>query len=434
MSVIGMEQDVDVNGRDGEITEPRTVLIVLASLQRGGAERHGVWLATQIDRAQWRPVVLAFADGPWRAELEQAGVEVRIADLPGGWRSVPASVAVVRSTLAELQPDLVTGNHFRVELALRGALRKLAGSGLRVPYLAWKHTYGHIGYRGLRERLVEKATGGWVTRYGAVCHTQVRYLTDELGLPPQKISVLANSVPSPADLPQPPAPVQPTAPGEFAGPAVLMTAAMRADKDHAAVLRAWPAVRAAVPGAQLRLAGDGPCRPELERLAADLGITDCVRFLGVRGDIDDQLAQASLLVLASYAVECFPYAVLEAMAAGRGVVSTDVAGLPEMVDDGITGRLVPPHDPRALADALIEGLVDNAAAATAWGTAGYLRGREVFGFADWSAAATDLFNDVAAHGGGAADGRRRDSGRKDTTDPAMAGVGATMAGAFATSP
>lgn len=408
MTASNLDRTTEPGVSDGPA--PRTVLIVLASLQRGGAERHGVWLATQVDRTQWRPVVLAFADGPWRAELEQAGVQVRIADLPGGFRSVPASVSVVRDALAELRPDLVTGNHFRVELALRGALRTLAGKGQRVPYLAWKHTYGHVGYRGLRERLMEQATGGWVSRYGAVCHTQVRYLTDQLKLPPQKISVLANSVPRPSSAPEP----TPAA-ADRTGPVVLMTAAMRADKDHAAVLRAWPAVRAAVPGAELRLAGDGPCRDDLERLTAELGIADSVRFLGVRGDIDAQLAQASLLVLASYAVECFPYAVLEAMAAGRGVVSTDVAGLPEMVDDGVTGRLVPPRDPQALAEALIDGLVDDAAAARRWGAAGFRRAGEVFSFADWGAGVTALFNEVArAAGAASALDRQSDARQADS--------------------
>ena len=138
-------------------------------------------------------------------------------------------------------------------------------------------------------------------------------------------------------------------------PTVLMAAAMRADKDHALVLRAWPAVLARHPAPGSGWPATVPAAPTraARRRARDRRPRRVPR---VRDDVDALLAGAHLLVLASYAVECFPYAALEAMAAGRGVVSTNVAGLPEMVEDGVTGRLVPPRDPDALARALVEGL------------------------------------------------------------------------------
>jgi glycosyltransferase involved in cell wall biosynthesis len=357
------------------------LLVVLPSLAAGGAERHGVYLATALDPARWQPTVLAFGDGPFRRDLEAAGVPVRVVDLPGGARSVPAAATAVRAAVDEHRAALVSGHGVLVELATRLALR-----GRPTPNITWKHTYGHIGHRGLRERLLEQATGGAVTRYGAVCHTQVRYLTDELHLPTDRISVVPNAVPVPAELPAPPA----------GPPTVLMAAAMRADKDHARVLQAWPAVLRVHPGARLLLAGDGPCRAGLEAQAAGLGITGSVEFLGVRSDVAALLRDASLLVLASYAIECFPYAALEAMAAGRGVVSTDVGGLPELVDDGVTGRLVPPQDAAALADALVEGLTDATGADPRWGRAGWERARRVFPFNQWARRVDDLFARLTA--------------------------------------
>lgn len=359
---------------------PRTVLVVLPSLARGGAERHSVLLATTLDPGRWRATVLAFADGPLRADLEAAGVPVEIAALPGGLRSVPAAAAAVRAAIERDRPALVSAHHVLAETAVRRALR-----GRPLPNITWKHTYGHIGHRGLRERLFERLTGGVVTRYGAVCHTQVRYLTDELGLAPDRITVVPNAV----AVPDAPAPL----PG--GPPTVLMVAAMRADKDHALVLQAWAAVLERHPDARLRLAGDGPCRADLEHRALALGIAGSVEFLGVRDDPDALLRDAHLLVLASYAVECFPYAALEAMAAGRGVVSTDVGGLPELVDDGLTGRLVPPHDGDALAGALLEGLADATGTDPRWGRAGWERARRVFPLDAWAARVGVLLDDLA---------------------------------------
>lgn len=356
---------------------PTPVLLVVPSLAAGGAERHAVHLATALDPTRWRPTVLAFADGPFSADLAAAGVPVQVVDLPGGARSVPAAATAIRDAADRCGAALVSGHGVLVELGTRLALR-----GRSTPTITWKHTYGSIGYRGFRERLLERATGAAVTRYGAVCHTQVRYLTDGLRLPADRISVVPNAVPVPAQPPAPPA----------GPPAVLMAAAMRADKDHALVLRAWPAVLRAHPTARLQLAGDGPCRPELEALATELGVTGSVEFLGVRTDVAALLRGSALLVLASYAIECFPYAALEAMAAGRGVVSTDVGGLPELVDDGVTGRLVPPHDPAALAEALIEGLTDATGTDPRWGRAGWERARRVFPFDEWARRVDDLFD------------------------------------------
>jgi glycosyltransferase involved in cell wall biosynthesis len=98
----------------------------------------------------------------------------------------------------------------------------------------------------------------------------------------------------------------------------------------------------------LVVAGDGPARPRLEQLAQEFGIENHVRFLGEVSDVPALLARSSMLVQPSLS-EGIPLTVLEAMACGLPVVATRVGGTSEVVEDGITGRLVTPGDPISLA-------------------------------------------------------------------------------------
>ena len=113
-----------------------------------------------------------------------------------------------------------------------------------------------------------------------------------------------------------------------------------------------------LPAARFLLVGDGATRPDLEALARRLDLADRVIFAGFRTDVPEVLRAIDVFVLSSFTIECFPMALLEAMAAGRPAVCTAVGGIPEMIEDGVNGYLVPPHDPRALADRLVEVLTN----------------------------------------------------------------------------
>jgi glycosyltransferase involved in cell wall biosynthesis len=128
------------------------------------------------------------------------------------------------------------------------------------------------------------------------------------------------------------------------------------------LLRAFRIVVDELPTARLLVVGDGPERARLEKLSAELGLTGQVTFTGDRADIPDVLTLVDVITLCSYSIECFPMALLEAMAAGRPAVCTAVGGVPELVEQGVTGYLVPPHEPAALADRLLALLRDRATA------------------------------------------------------------------------
>jgi N-acetyl-alpha-D-glucosaminyl L-malate synthase BshA len=126
-------------------------------------------------------------------------------------------------------------------------------------------------------------------------------------------------------------------------------------KDHPTLLRAFAIVSKAIDDVDLLLAGDGPLRPELERLVDELGIQGRVRFLGVRSDVADLLAAADLFALSSLS-EAASLTVLEAMASGTPVVVTDVGGNPEMIRRGVDGQLTPRGDATAMAETMIRVL------------------------------------------------------------------------------
>jgi glycosyltransferase involved in cell wall biosynthesis len=145
-------------------------------------------------------------------------------------------------------------------------------------------------------------------------------------------------------------------------------------KDHAMLVRAFAGVAALHPDADLLLAGDGPLREDLQRQAAELGISGRMRFLGVRSDVPDILRACDIFALTSVS-EAASLTVLEAMATALPVVVTAVGGNPEMVRDGVEGLLVPRGDSSACEAALCK-LLDDPTLARRLGDAGRRRVEE----------------------------------------------------------
>ena len=124
-------------------------------------------------------------------------------------------------------------------------------------------------------------------------------------------------------------------------------------KNHALFLKSAALIVAREPAARFVVVGDGVLRPALENQAQDLGIADRVLFTGWRRDIPRIVAGLNVLVVSSDN-EGTPVSAIEAMASGCPVVATRVGGLPDLIEDQKTGRLVPPRDAEALASAVLE--------------------------------------------------------------------------------
>jgi glycosyltransferase involved in cell wall biosynthesis len=140
-------------------------------------------------------------------------------------------------------------------------------------------------------------------------------------------------------------------------PLIVSVGRLVRQKGHRHLLRAWPRVIAAHPRARLLIVGEGPLRRKLTHEAEALGVLDSITFTGWRTDVAALLPLADICVQPSL-WEGFGLALLEAMAAGTCVIASRASTIPEIVLDGQTGRLVPPGDSEALAEAVLALLAD----------------------------------------------------------------------------
>src|SRR5215217_5169109 len=201
------------------------------------------------------------------------------------------------------------------------------------------------------------------------------HLMRRVGMPATKIAVVRNGVP-----PAPDRHDAATVLTDLHLPAgarlVLTVARFTGQKGHRFLLQAIPTILAACPTAQFLWVGEGPLKEELKHEVRERGLESAVRFLGQREDVAALLAAADLVLLPSL-FEGLPLIILEAMATGRPVVATSTLGTDEAVIDDVTGRLVPPGNPQALAAGVLEVLTYPKLAAR-WGAAGRERWRHEF--------------------------------------------------------
>jgi glycosyltransferase involved in cell wall biosynthesis len=246
------------------------------------------------------------------------------------------------------RPDVVmTQSPYEAAAAL--AARRLSGSDARVVvelHGDWRtatRLYGSPLRRAL-EPLTEPVARAALRRADVV-RTISGYTTElirPLGREPA--AVFPAYVDLSAFRARPPAPL----PDE---PRVLFVGVLERYKGVDVLAEAWPEVVARVEGATLRVVGEGPETAALERLGARWD-----RRLGP-DEVAQALDEASLLVLPSRS-EGLPRIAIEAFCRGRPIVGTRAGGIPDIVEDGVSGLLVPPEDPGALADALVRCLID----------------------------------------------------------------------------
>jgi glycosyltransferase involved in cell wall biosynthesis len=146
-----------------------------------------------------------------------------------------------------------------------------------------------------------------------------------------------------------------------ARPVISLVQRLSPPKTPLVFVHALPRILAERPDATVWIVGDGPLRAAVEAAVGTTGLTGRVRLLGLRKDVPDVLSASDVTVHSSLR-EGLPRVVLEALAVGTPIVATDVGGVADVIVDGVNGLLVPPEDPRALAQAVLATLADPAAA------------------------------------------------------------------------
>jgi glycosyltransferase involved in cell wall biosynthesis len=144
------------------------------------------------------------------------------------------------------------------------------------------------------------------------------------------------------------------------GPVAGLVAMIRGSKGHRFFLEAAREVLRALPETRFVIVGDGIGYEDVKRRVSEMGLEETVIMTGFRTDIPEVMAALDVLVLPSIRSEATSQVIPQALAMGTPVVATATGGIPEIIRDGETGRLVPPADPRALAQAILSLLRDRA--------------------------------------------------------------------------
>jgi L-malate glycosyltransferase len=327
------------------------VWLMIGQLGLGGTEKQVVLLARGLhDRGVDASVLVMFEGGLRESALLAAGVPVvhlgftRFSAARNAPRNAAAFAGLVRR-LRRDRPEVLHAFLFHSYTVAAPAARMA-----RVPVLvAGRRSLG-VFKEGRRlllliERLATRVTDLLI----ANAHAVAEDTRDRERIPTGKIAVVYNGLPEAAFSEFPPASI------ETEHPMVLCVANLKAYKGHRHLLDAVASLHARDRPCTLVLAGEGDQRSALEQQAARLGID--VRFLGASAEVGPLLARADVVVLSSLH-EGMSNAVMEAMAAGRAIVATDVGGTPELLEG--RGVLVPPGDPIALAAAIDRLLTDPA--------------------------------------------------------------------------
>ena len=329
-----------------------------------GSEAHLLALLPQLKERGWDVRFLMLHEhepGAWdfARELRARGIPLDAISLAADVD--PIAFLRIAGYLGRLQPGILHTHlvHADVYGQLTGAL---TGIPVRV---STKH-----GFNEFRENrgfaLGDRAIASLAHTHIAISRGLAKYLEEVEGFDGSSFEIVHYGI-EPDGVPRAYAPDVPR---------LLCVGRLIPIKGHIVLLRAFAQARRQVPSLRLDIAGRGPLEPALRALVKELGIQDGVRFLGYVAPIQRAIEDAAAVVVPSMG-EGFGMVALEAMERARPVIAAEIGGLGELVEDGVTGYLVPPGEAEPLADAIV-ALASDLPRAAELGEAGRRRALEEF--------------------------------------------------------
>jgi glycosyltransferase involved in cell wall biosynthesis len=335
----------------------RHLLMLLPGLAARGLEIHLILLVTPRRAADAQHPMDAYADAMASACPENP---IRVHKMTIRRHLDLGLIPALRRLLREIEPDIVHTHLLHADMFGLPAARAL---GLRHPPKLIMTRHNDDRFRRWPAFRQANRMLWWMVSAGiAISYSVGRFCVQVEGAPASKVRVIHYGMTPPevtidraeasaalkAELNLPPDAILPG-----------MVCRLVEQKGVRYALTAFAQVLPHFPAAHLVIAGDGVQRKSLERQARTLGIANHVHFLGWRRDADRVLAALDVLLMPSL-WEGFGLVMLEAMAQRVPIIGSRVSSIPEVVQDGDNGRLVPPRDPAALAEALAELLGDTA--------------------------------------------------------------------------
>lgn len=347
--------------------EPVRILRVIARLNVGGPAQHVLHLSRELGRRGYETTLVAGRVGEGEGSMEALADELGVR--PVYIRSLQREISLVQDAAAVLQLVRLIRRErpaiLHTHTAKAGTIGRVAAllAGSARPKVVVHTFHGHVlrGYfsrpKTLLFRLVERLLARVSDSLVAVSPEVREDLLRLHVAPPGKIAVVRLGLELEQRTASPPGTREEVRRGLGVGEAQVLVGWLGRMTEIKCVDDLLRAFAAAGGDAVLVLVGDGPLRPGLEALAAELGISERCRFVGYTDDVSAFYAACDLVALSS-ANEGTPVTLIEALAAGVPVVSTDVGGVRDVVEQGVSGLLVPAGDVHGLADALRAAISD----------------------------------------------------------------------------
>jgi glycosyltransferase involved in cell wall biosynthesis len=290
-------------------------------------------------------------ESPIAAAARNAGLAVATISERRRWDT--QATPQLRRIIAEYRPDILESRNIKSHFLVRAL-----GLHRQYPWVAWNHGYTARDWLDRAYSQLDRWSLQAAFRVVTVCGPFAETL-EARGIDRRKITILHNFV-----KPFVPAPTEDVERlrrglGVQNQAVILAVGRLSSEKGHAILLQAAARLEkmSEVPDFRVVVVGDGPEKENLLRLTARLGIGQRVVMAGFQTDVRPYYCLSTLLALPSYS-EGSPNVVLEAMAAGLPIAATAAGGIPEILEDGLSGLVVTPGDPPAMAEAILRILRD----------------------------------------------------------------------------